>query len=388
MVQLAGDTMIPNRDFVLDFQVAGGTVKSNLLTWQHPESGQGYFTMMLYPPSGTARLDRRPMEMVFVIDASGSMSGTPLRQAKDAVRAVLGKLRRDDTFQIIRFSDNASFFGSAPVRATSRNLLRASRYLEGLNSSGGTAMIEGVKAALDFPHDPERLRFVTFMTDGYIGNEADIVGAVHQRIKSSRVFSFGVGSSVNRYLLERMAKEGRGAVAYLGPHDSGEKVMDLFFDRISHPAMTDVEIDWGQMAVTDVYPATLPDLFVGRPIVVTGKYLGSASDVAVVGRQGSERHRQTISAAEAGIENPNIAKIWARLRIADLTDRRARQADPSNELGAEIQRTALEYQLMSDYTAFVAVDSSRTTEGDHGTTVHQAVPVPEGVRYETTVNRR
>ena len=384
-VQLANQATIPNRDFILDFQVAGTTVKSNLLTYMDPESNQGYFTLMMYPPADLASLPRRPMEMVFVLDCSGSMDGRPLEQAKGAVSTALDHLRAGDTFQIIRFSDNASQFGSAPVPATRENLQLARQYLARLNGSGGTRMVEGVKAALDFPHDVSRLRFVSFMTDGYIGNETDIIAAVHERIGESRIFSFGVGSSVNRYLLERMAKEGRGAVAYLGPQDSADDIMSSFFDRISHPALTDVSIDWSNMAVSDVYPARLPDMFVGRPVVVTGKYLGAAGNIGISGQAAGQTHEFDVPAGNPDAAGAYIAKIWARLRIAELSDRQAWEPDPHGELEAAIRRTALEYQLMSDYTSFVAVDSSRRTEGAHGTTVNQAVPVPDGVRYETTV---
>jgi len=386
-VQLAAGSTISNRDFVLDFRVAGETMKSDLLTYVDPETQQGYFTMMLYPPEVTDNLERRNMEMVFVIDSSGSMSGTPMAQAKDAMLAALDHLQEGDTFQIIRFSDNASQFGQAPVPATRQNIKRAQRYVANLSGGGGTQMIEGVKAALDFPHDPARLRFVSFLTDGYIGNEAQILGEVQKRIGASRIFSFGVGSSVNRYLMERMAKIGRGAVAYLGPQDSGYEIMDGFFNRISHPALTDVRIDWHGMAVSDVYPSVLPDVFVGRPIVVTGKYLGHASDIRVLGRQGNNDHSVVIENSNDTSSAPQLAKTWARMRIADLADRKTWSAVPYDEIGEEIKATALRYQLMSDYTSFVAVDTSERTEGEYGTTVHQAVPVPDGVRYETTVEK-
>jgi Ca-activated chloride channel family protein len=384
-VQLASRSTIPNRDFVLNFQVAGKTIKSNLMTYRDPKTNQGYFTMMLYPPSDHESLARRPMEMVFVLDCSGSMNGWPLDRSKDAVNAALDNLQEGDTFQIIRFSENSTQLGATPLPATQENIALGRQYLKSLNSTGGTQMIEGIKAALDFPHDPARLRFVSFMTDGYIGNELDIIGAVHERIGEARIFSFGVGSSVNRYLLERMAKEGRGAVAYLSPNDSATNIMNNFFARISHPALTDLEINWGGMAVSDVYPATLPDMFVGRAVVVTGKYTGSPNGVAVAGARGSDRLELIVPASETDESKAQVSRIWARLRIADLTDRQAWEADPYDELGNAIKTTALEYQLMSDYTSFVAVDASRQTEGDHGVTVHQPVPVPDGVLYDTTV---
>lgn len=387
-VALVNRSTIPNRDFVLDFRVAGEAVKSSLMTYVDPASQEGYFTLMLFPPSGTASLNRQPMEMVFVLDCSGSMSGRPLNRAKNAVSVALDRLNENDTFQIIRFSENSTQLGPAPLPATRDNIRLARQYLRSLSGTGGTEMIEGIKAALDFPHDPSRLRFVSFMTDGYIGNETDILAALHERIGESRVFSFGLGSSVNRYLLERMARVGRGAVAYLGPQDSAKRIMDDFFTRISHPALTDISIDWGSMSVSDVYPAKLPDMFIGRAVVVTGKFIGAPTEVHVLGMTGTTRQRYVVDAAAADEPKSGIPKIWARLRIADLVDRQAWEDSRRNELAVEIKDTALEYELVSDYTSFVAVDASRRTEGDFGVTVPQAVPVPDGVRYDTTVEER
>ena len=385
-VKLRNESTIPNRDFVLDFRVAGERMKSNLLTHRDSKTGESYFTLMVIPPKDRTLVPRQAMEMVFVLDCSGSMRGQPLAQAKDAVRVALDRLDPNDTFQIIRFSDTASQFGSRPLPATEGNLTAARRYLEMLGGNGGTQMINGVKAALDFPHDPSRFRFVTFMTDGFIGDERDILAAVHGRIGSSRIFSFGVGSSVNRYLMERMAEAGRGVVAYLGLNDSARDVMDGFFTRVSRPALTDVEVDWNGMAVTDVYPPQLPDLFVGRPLVVTGKFSGDPSTVRVLGSSGGERRTIMAAGDEQADAGSSLAKVWARLRIADLANRLTWAGDPYGELGDAIRNTALRYQLVSNYTSFVAVDSSQKTSGDHGVTVRQAVPVPDGVRYETTVD--
>ena len=384
-ISLVDQATIPNRDFVLKFKVAGGRVKTNLLTYVDREKGQGYFTLVLYPPQHLQSTPRHPMEMVFVLDCSGSMNGEPIAQAKAAVLAALDLLEPSDTFQVIRFSNNASRFGPDPVPATAENIARAKRYVRQLQGGGGTRMIEGIRAALRFPHDPERLRFVTFMTDGYIGNELEILDAIHKSIGESRIFSFGVGSSVNRYLLNRMAKVGRGAAAYLALDDSGAEVMRYFFNRISRPVLTDVEIDWGTMKVTDTYPQRLPDLFVGRAVVVTGKFAGAPAEPLVRGRAGGRRVEYVVARSAGEDAHKFIPNMWARLRIADLEDRQAWTADPHNELAGSIKKTALEYALMSDYTAFVAVDASQRTEGKYGTTVYQAVPVPRGVRYQTTV---
>lgn len=205
---------IPNKDFVLRYKVAGDRIKQALITYKDEKGG--FFTLMLYPPDEIKQAARVPMEMFFVIDTSGSMSGKPVEKAKDAVIRALRKLEPDDTFQVIRFSNDASQFSGKPVAATKENINRAIDYVQNLNAGGGTMMIEGVMAALDFSRDQERFRFVCFMTDGYVGNEYQIFEAVYNKLGDSRIFSFGVGSSVNRFLLNGLAKMGKGAVAYVG----------------------------------------------------------------------------------------------------------------------------------------------------------------------------
>jgi len=382
-VKLSPRDSIPNKDFVLRYRVAGRSVKSALVT-HHDERG-GFFSLMLYPPHDLAALKRSPMEMIFVLDCSGSMSGKPIAKAKGAIRRALRKLGPDDTFQIIRFSNNASKLGPDPVAATPSNVRRGLKYVDSLHGGGGTMMIEGIKAALDFAHDPRRFRLVSFMTDGYIGNEVEILGAVHDRLGESRIFSFGVGSSVNRYLLDRMAKLGKGAVAYVGLDDSAGQVIDLFYDRISHPALTDIAIDWGDMQVTDAYPGQLPDLFVGRPIILTGRFDGDGrTTIRVTGKVGDSPREIAIPVdLDESQTHPGIACVWARKKIETLANQATH--DTKADLPAEIKQVALEYSLMSAYTAFVAVDSAHKTAGDHGVTIYVPVPVPEGVKYETTV---
>jgi len=344
--------------------------------------------LMLYPPDNLKHLKRAPMEMIFVLDCSGSMSGKPIEKAKDAITRALKQLQPGDTFQVIRFSNNASQLGPNPVPATPENIRRGLRYVKSLRGGGGTMMIEGIKAALDFPHDSQRFRLISFMTDGYIGNESQILAEVHNRLGASRIFSFGVGSSVNRYLLDRMAKLGKGAVAYIGLDESAGEIIDLFYERISHPALADVAIDWGGLKVTDVYPAKVPDLFVGRPVILTGRFEGRQSTaIRVTGKVGNLDQEIVIpvNLGDSGEAHSGIACVWARKKIETLASRAT--YDKAENLPEQIKEVALEYGLMSAYTAFIAVDSSRQTAGDHGTTVHVPVPVPNGVRYETTVQQ-
>lgn len=382
-VRLSSHDRIPNKDFVLRYRVAGREIRGALAV-QRDESG-GYFTLVLMPPEDLSELPAPPREMVFVLDCSGSMKGEPLAKAKRALKGCLRRLRPEDTFQIIRFSDSASSMGAAPVPATAENVSRAIRFVDSLESEGGTMMIEGVKAALDFPHDSGRFRVVSFLTDGYIGNDREIIAEVKKRLGASRVFTFGIGSSVNRYLLEGMARVGRGACAYVGLDEGSDLMVDEFYRRIEHPALTDLQIDWGAMGVTDVHPKPLPDLFAGRPVALTGRFTGRGeTTVRVRGKVGGRLREMTlrINLDAPELKHRALGTIWARSKIADLFE------EDRTELWGEIKQLALRYGLVSDWTAFVAVDASGRTRGDSGLSVTIPVPVPDGVRYETTVPER
>jgi Ca-activated chloride channel family protein len=385
VVTLTASDTIPNKDFVLRYTLAGDGVRSSAVS-AATDSGS-YFSMMLVPPSSFTSTPRRPLELVFVLDCSGSMSGEPLSQAKQAVQRALRRLGADDTFQIIRFSNNASTLGPAPLAANPANVRRGLEYLDSLNSEGGTMMIEGIRAALAFPHDPSRFRFVCFLTDGYIGNEDEILGEISRSLGPTRIFSFGIGSSVNRYLMESMARLGRGAVSYAAAGDSSTQTMDAFMERIEHAPMTDIRLELVGMSEAEVYPSRVPDLFAGRPVMIAGRFSGAPGSVRVSANVAGERVFMDVPIrASAGASDASpaaLAAVWARHKIADLADGGA--ASGAAEVAGSIRDVALRFGLMSPYTAFVAVDSSERTEGSFGTTVPVPVPVPQGVRYETTV---
>jgi len=391
-VSLKPADTLPNKDFVLRYRVAGTQVKSALMV-ERGEDGGGWFTLMLQPPGNLADVPRSGLEIVFLLDVSGSMAGFPLESARAAARRSLKSLRPEDTFQIAYFADGSGQLAPAPLPATAGNIQRGVDYLDGLRGAGGTEMLAGIRAALDFPHDPKRLRIVAFMTDGYVGNETQILAAVAEKLGPSRIFSFGVGSSVNRYLMEGLARLGHGAVAYLLSGDSGADAVDRFFERVQHPALTDIAVDWGTIHVSDVYPKRVPDLFIGRPVVLTGRFEGRGdAEIKVRGLCAGEPRTITLRAAldDPKAKHAGISRIWARARIADLSEGMSRPPgeSPAADPAAEIQTTALAHGLVSAYTAFVAVDETRVTEGDHGVTVLQPVPVPEGVKYETTIPER
>ena len=375
---------IPNRDFVLRYEVAGKRIKPSIIA-QRTGAG-GYFTLMLFPPNQLTELPRQPLEFVFTIDVSGSQDGFPLEQEKAATRYALTHMTPQDTFQVIRFGNTARKLFDTPQPADDQHVGQALRFVNSLTANEGTMLIDGVHASLLFPHDPTRTRYVAFMTDGYIGNDTEAIAEVGKCLGPARLFSFGVGQSTNRYLLDGLARMGRGAVAYLGLRDDANQIMSQYFDRISHPALSDIAIDFAGSNVRDVYPSKIPDLYVGRPVVISGRFEGQPpASMKVRGTVGGREIVMDVpvTVADTPVNEKSLPAVWARMKIADLADRAA--IEGGIDLPREVRQLAMDYNLMSAYTSFVAVDSMTRTSGDHGVSVAVPVPVPEGVKYETTV---
>ncbi|HOW96339.1 MAG TPA: VIT domain-containing protein [Kiritimatiellia bacterium] len=381
-VRLAPRDTVPNKDFVLRYTVAGDAPQTGFLA--HRDENGGAFMLMFQPPV-QPQLDRiAPKEMVFVLDCSGSMSGEPISLVKKAVRHALQNLNPDDTFQIIRFSDASSSFASEPVKATPANVRRGLSYVNGLDGEGGTEMLEGIKAALDFPNRERRLRIVCFMTDGYIGNEKEILAAIRTRLgDDTRLFSFGVGSSVNRYLLERMAEVGRGEVKYVLLNEKPEDTVKKFYERIRSPVLTHIRVDWAGLEVEDLYPARIPDLFAGQPVFVLGRYgRPGAATIRVHGKISGQpvTYELPVELPDAADGNAAVASLWARSRIRELSTELYGGED--KDVVEEITALALKHRLMSEYTSFVAVEEKIVNEDGHPVTIQVPVEMPEGVSYE------
>jgi len=385
-VTLRESDNIPNRDILLRYSLADlSSVRGRVVTFQAGDGG-GYFLLVLDPPRTLENIPQSPREMVFVLDCSGSMQGQPLETSKRAVRRALHRLDKNDTFQVIRFSDVASPMGKHPLPATPQNIKKGLRYLDSLEARGGTMMEYGIHAALKPAADNERRRIVTFLTDGYIGNEKDVLRIVKSEVGDSRIFSFGVGSSVNRYLLERMASHGRGVATFVRADESSQRAVDGLYKRIERPALANVTLSWAGAGITDVQPAVIPDLFVGRPVVIAGRYRGEPARRVIVRGDVGGKSKEIVLDLGDPVTHPAIAKIWARSRIAGWHDALTVGDASQSEASAEILRTALQHGLVSDFTSFVAVDSLSRTAGTKGTSVRVAVPIPDGVKYETTVD--
>jgi len=373
---------IPNKDFILRYKVTGQLPESALLV--HSGENGGFFTLMIQPQADFGLDDITPKEMIFVVDCSGSMRGAPMDKAKEAMRRCIAGMNHNDSFQIIRFSSSASRFANQPLLNTPQNVSKGLKYIDSMAGSGGTMMIEGIKAALDYQHDPNRIRIVLFMTDGYIGNETEILAAIDKKLNGARLFSFGVGSSVNHYLLDRMAEAGRGTVQYVRPDENTDKAVDKFYDRISNPLLTDIRIDWNGLDVHDVYPAVIPDLFSAQPVIVHGRYEESGTaEITISALLNNQPWTQDLKVVlpDSEPDHDVLATLWARTRIKTLMSCMYRGERPDTV--KKITDLALKYRIMSKYTAFVAV-TEEVRRDENGTleTVQIPVEMPEMVSYE------
>ncbi|MDX6768195.1 MAG: VIT domain-containing protein [Elusimicrobiota bacterium] len=386
-VRLKDFDTIPNKDLMLEWGLSAAKPEVSVLS--HKSSSTGTVLLTLQPQARPRPEEVTPKEMVFVVDTSGSMSGEPIAKVKEAMRRAIKGMNPGDSFQIIRFDQAASSFRPLPVANTPQNVRDGLSYLNGFDGAGGTNMIEGIKAALDFPRDPARRRVVLFMTDGYIGNETEIFAAVRERLGETRLFSFGVGSSVNRYLLDGLAKEGRGFVQYVRPDQETEKAVALFYKRIRNPLLMDVAIDWGGLAVTDFEPKVLPDLFDGQPLTVLARYSGpSTGTVTVTGKIAGKPYRRTLGVRLPGkrTENRALPVVWARRRVERLKGET--YGAPKPETVEEVKGIGLSFKLVTPYTSFVAVE--RTLLADSRLPLETVLipnEMPEGMSWEANFGK-
>ncbi|HEV7644606.1 MAG TPA: VIT domain-containing protein [Pyrinomonadaceae bacterium] len=384
-VKLKNDKTIPNKDFILRYDVAGKKIEDAVMT--HRDGRGGYFTMILQPPDRVEAKDVTPKEIVFVLDTSGSMEGFPIEKAKESMKMALDGLYPQDTFNLITFAGDTYVLFEKPVPATPENLRAAQEFLATRKGGGGTEMMKAIKTALDPSDSQQHLRIVCFMTDGYVGNDLEIMSEI-QKHPNARVFSFGIGSSVNRLLLDKMAEEGRGEVEYVSLSDDGSAAAKRFHERIRNPLLTDISIDFGGLKVEDVYPKRINDLFSTKPVIIHGRF--TQPGTGVVKLKGRSFGRETVR--EIAVNFPEnepghdvLATLWARTRIDDLMSQDyagVQNGTAKPDVKNTITSLGLEYRLLTQFTSFVAVEETVVTDGGQPRRIEVPVELPEGVSRE------
>jgi len=399
-VQLANSDTIPNKDLILRYRVAGENTRATILT-QSDKRG-GHFATYLIPALNYKTNEIVPKDVVFLMDTSGSQQGEPLAKSKELMRRFIQGLNPNDTFTIIDFANTAKALSTNPLANTAANRQSAINYIQNLQANGGTELLNGIQAVMNFPAATGRLRSIVLITDGYIGNENEVLARVQGSLKpGNRLYSFGVGGSVNRFLLNRLAEVGRGTSQVIRQDEPSAEAAEKFFREINRPVLTNIQISWeGLGEKPEIYPIAPPDLFASGPLVLFGKKTDRANGqlrirgtlaggkayeqvlpVNFARSGGRQRESTSVAATATDFGNPAVAQLWGRSRIKDLMNQMF--GGETQSLVEAVTNTALTYRLLSEYTAFVAVSEEVRVEPD-GSRHRVQVPVelPQGVSYE------
>ncbi len=382
-VQLAGaaSRVSNNRDFILDYRLAGNAIQSGVLL--HRGEKENFFLAMVQPPQAVPQAAITPRDYVFVVDISGSMHGFPLDTAKALMRQLLGNLRASDTFNVLLFSGSNRMLAPHSVPATPANVNAAIRTIEQMGGGGSTELLPALRRVYAEPKAPELARTVVVVTDGYVTVESEAFALVRQHLGQANVFAFGIGSSVNRHLMEGLARAGMGEPFIVTRPDEAKAQAERFRKLIESPVLTSVKARFEGIDVYDVEPQQLPDVLAERPVIVFGKWREHAGttppNLIVEGRAAHGPYTQTlpIDVAADGPGTGALRLLWARHRIAALSDEEALTGGEAQK--AAITKLGLDYSLLTQYTSFIAVDKVVRNPGGRGATANQPSPLPEGV---------
>jgi Ca-activated chloride channel family protein len=349
------DGNIPaDRDFELTWQPASDHAPQAAM-FTEGWSGEEYALIMVMPPAKTVS-SRIPREVVFVIDTSGSMHGHSIDQARAALQLALQRLLPGDRFNVIQFNSNTdALFGSA-VPATPDNVNHALNYVGGLHADGGTEMLSALQLALRDEAPEGMLRQVIFLTDGSVGNEEQLFNTIQKRLGSSRLFTVGIGSAPNSFFMTRAAQFGRGTFTYIGKIGEVKQKMATLFSKLESPVLRDISVNLKKNDKVEIWPKRIPDLYLGEPLLLALRMQQPLSELNLTGMLDGQSWSRKIG-LKGGADSSGVHLLWARRKIADLMDQKARGSD-EGEIRKAVLDVALTHKLVSKYTSLVAVDKT------------------------------
>lgn len=367
-----------DRDFILRYRLTGDQIASGLMLYRGEE--ENFFLYMAQPPQRVATTDIPTREYIFVVDISGSMNGFPLNTAKGLLRELIGQLRPSDLFNVVLFAGDASTLAPKSLPAEQQNIANAIRLIEKQPGGGGTELLAAVKQAMSLPQTAKVARSIVLITDGYISGEKGVFDYIRGNLNQANVFSFGIGTSVNRYLIEGVAKAGMGEPFIVTQEAEAPAIAAKFRAYIQTPVLTDIHFRASGFDTYDVHSAQPPDLFAQRPVIVFGKWRGSASGaIELRGKtgQGDFQTRVDVAGVQPDEANRALRYLWARSSIAELSDYGASEIEADRV--SQITSLGLKYNLLTQYTSFIAVRELVRNPQGAAEDVDQPLPLPDGV---------
>ncbi|GGG47027.1 VIT and vWA domain-containing protein [Bizionia arctica] len=367
-----------NRDFILDYNLRGNKIQSGLLLYEH--EGENFFALQMEPTKNINYKDIPAREYLFIVDVSGSMNGYPLEVSKELMRNLLCDLRATDTFNVQLFASSSTIFSPNAVESNEQNIEAAIRFLSEGQGGGGTELLSALKEAYKLPRkDPNSARSMVVVTDGYVNIEKEAFQLINSNLDQANVFTFGIGSSVNRYLIEGMAKVSQSESFIATSPAEAVEVAKAFKNYIETPLLTQVKLKTKGFEIYDMAPSSIPDVFAARPVLVYGKYHGKPEGtILITGYQGKKKFKQEfkVSASNLSDKNKALPYLWARKKIEELDDYNVLFY---NDVKDEVIALGLKYNLLSKYTSFVAVDETIVNKDGVIKSVKQPLPMPENV---------
>ncbi len=369
------NTFSGNRDYILKFRLAGKEIQSGLMLYEGKE--ENFFLLMVQPPERIRPKDIPSREYIFVVDVSGSMHGFPLNTSKELLRDLIGNLKETDKFNVILFAGCSNLMSPSSVPATEENIDMAIRVIDKQIGGGGTELLAALQRAFSLPHDDSLSRTILIVTDGYIEADRDVFEEVQNNLQRANLFTFGIGSSVNRYLIEGMAKSGQGEPFVVTEPHEAPAATRKFREYVQSPVLTNFAVTYDGFEAYDIEPKGIPDLFANRPVTIFGKWRGTAKgSIKLTGTSGSGKYEETflMSETEPLESNHALRYLWARSRIARLSDYNLKWGNPENQ--AEITALGLTYNLLTAYTSFIAVSEVIRNPEGNSENVDQPLPLP------------
>jgi Ca-activated chloride channel family protein len=367
-----------NRDFLLKYRLAGGQIETGLLLYEGEE--EDFFLLMLQPPKRVTDSQIPAREYVFIVDVSGSMHGFPLDISKKLLKDLIGNLRPTDRFNVLLFAGGSSVMSKESLPATPENIAHAINVIERQRGGGGTELLPAMKKALALPRTEGYSRSVVIATDGYVTVEEEAFDLIRNSLGDANMFAFGIGSSVNRYIIEGMARVGMGEPFIITKPEEAPQKAAKFRKLIQSPVLTGINIDFGKFDVYDVEPPSIPDVLADRPVIVFGKWRGKPQGhISLRGIAGDGPFVKKVDVAKVKPLRTNSALryLWARHRIAVLSDYNNLRSQ--DERVREVTNLGLTYNLLTRYTSFVAIDTQIRVKDGQAVTVKQPLPLPQGV---------
>jgi Ca-activated chloride channel family protein len=373
-----------DRDFELSWSLAPSAAPRAAMFTQ-TRSDNDYALLMVVPPQPTAAeraaFQRMPRETILVIDTSGSMQGAPMEQARAALLMALDTLKPGDRFNVVEFNSHTRALHPEAKPATSDNLAGAREWVKRLKAGGGTEMAGALAFALDARDAPGYLRQLVFITDGAVGNEEALFALIRERLGATRLFTVGIGSAPNGHFMTRAAQHGRGTFTFVGNLNEVQEKMTRLFAKIESPVLRDVAIRFTDGTPVETYPAQVPDLYLGEPVLIAAAARAPIGTVIVSGTRGNQPWSVALT-PDADRNAAGVGALWARARIAAHMDDLARGA-PLDEVRPKVVKVALEHDLVSAYTSMVAVDVTPTAPAGDSDTALVKASLPLG--YEATL---